>query len=190
MHALAPGAALVYVQVPGADAPMMYDQALSWLVARVRPNVVSYSSGTPEFTGARQAQAGLQAAARAGVTVVAATGDTGATEPDGTSLWPADRAVARLDPLVTAVGGTWLHVGRAGNRVRPDTAFSDVGGSFAGGAGLSAVFSRPAWQDRVRGIMGGPRDRRCEHGRQPVLPGRGVPAGPAPPDGAGRRAPA
>ncbi len=146
MHAFAPGATLIYVEVAAADTTLMYEQALSWVVARLRPDVVSYSSGAPEFQGDSQAQAGLRAAARAGVTVVAGTGDTGATAP--IALWPAS------DPLVTAVGGPWLHVDPAGNRVRPDTAFSDAGGSAVGGAGLSAVFPRPAWQNSVRAIVG------------------------------------
>lgn len=103
-------------------------------------------------------RAGLQAAARAGVTVLAASGDTGATEPDGATLWPAPIALwPASDPLVTAVGGTWLHVDAAGRRVRPDTVFSDVGGSVAGGAGLSAIFPRPAWPDSVGAIVGGHR---------------------------------
>ncbi len=43
MHAMAPGAALIYLQIPDAGAGLMYDQALSWLVSHVRPDVVSYS---------------------------------------------------------------------------------------------------------------------------------------------------
>ena len=103
---------------------------------------------------------GVQAAARAGVTVVAGTGDYGATRPEdpdeGTlypfpvTLWPAS------DPLVTAVGGTRLHTGAAGDRVSAGTAFSSIGG-FAGGAGLSAVFTRPAWQNSVRDVTGSRR---------------------------------
>ena len=113
----------------------MYDQALAWAVARVQPERGQLLLGHARVTGAPKVQAGLQAAARAGVTVVAATGDTGATEPDGTSLSPASIALwPASDPLVTAVGGTWLHTDAAGNRLRPDTAFSDAGGSFAGGA--------------------------------------------------------
>ena len=37
MHTFAPGAALIYLQVPDVDSELMYDQALSWLVARLRP---------------------------------------------------------------------------------------------------------------------------------------------------------
>jgi hypothetical protein len=46
--------------------------------------VVSYSSGLPENPEILGSRAGLQAAARAGVTVVASTReeDTGATQPE------------------------------------------------------------------------------------------------------------
>jgi hypothetical protein len=74
MHTLAPSATLVYVAVPGAPAGLLDDQALSRVVTRIRPDVVSYSSGTPEWPGAGQYRSGLRAAARAGVTVVAGTG--------------------------------------------------------------------------------------------------------------------
>ena len=56
----------------------MYDSALSWTVAHVLPDVVSYSSGAPEFTGLPGYRSGLEDAARAGVTVVAAAGTPGA----------------------------------------------------------------------------------------------------------------
>ena len=134
MHALAPGATLVYVAVPDAgSAELLYDQALSWVVTRVRPDVVSYSSGTsPEWSGAGQYQSSASQAARPSssrcrrVTVVAGTGETGPTEPEPgdkvlypfpVALWPAS------DPLVTAVGGTLLHVDRLGNRTRLHIAF-------------------------------------------------------------------
>ena len=155
MHALAPDAALVYLQIPDADPGLMYDQALSWLVSHVRPDVVSYSSGTPEFTGPARHSPGCRPPPAPGSPWWPPPGTPGppsrpapACGRRSIALWPAS------DPLVTALGGTWLHVDRAGNRVRPDTAFSDAGGSWAGGAGLSAIFSRPAWQDSVRRIVG------------------------------------
>ena len=187
MHALAPGAALVYLQTPYTGTPgLWYTRALSWLVAHDPPDVVSYSSGLPEADPIPRSRAGLQAAARAGVTVVAGTGDTGATQPEPddrflypfpVALWPAS------DPLVTAVGGTWLHTGRAGNRAVPDTVFSNVGG-WVGGAGVSGLFARPSWQDRVRDVTGNRRGiadiamdaSNCSPVavfEQPVMPGSG-----------------
>jgi kumamolisin len=172
-HALAPGAALVYLAVvPGPAAAVVgpgYDAALGWLAARYRPTVVSYSEDIPE-TWARQdgyrpvtsARAGLEAAAQAGTTVVAAAGDYGPAEPgpgsgqfQRTVAWPAS------DPLVTAVGGTRLTAGTAaGHPVFTSTAFAYTIGSIgatAGGAGLSAVFPRPSWQDPVRAVVGSRR---------------------------------
>jgi subtilase family serine protease len=187
MHALAPAATLIYLETPDTGTPgVWYTQALTWLTAHDPPDVVSYSSGLPEDPAILGSRAGLQAAARAGVTVVASTGDTGATQPEPGSrflypypvtAWPAS------DPLVTAVGGTRLHVDRTGNLTGPDTAFSDVGG-WAGGAGRSGLFTRPAWQDRVRAVVG---DRRgvadiamdasnCSPAavfEQPLIPGSG-----------------
>jgi hypothetical protein len=187
MHALAPAATLIYLETPDTGTPgVWFTQALTWLTAHDPPDVVSYSSGLPENPAIPGSRAGLQAAARAGVTVVASTGDTGATQPEPggkflypypVPLWPAS------DPLVTAVGGTRLQVDRAGNRTGPGTAFSDVGG-WAGGAGRSALFPRPAWQDRVRAVAGGRRGiadiamdaSNCSPAavfEQPLMPGSG-----------------
>jgi subtilase family serine protease len=86
--------------------------------------------------------------------VLAASGDNGASGEtyDMKSLY--DRRVVEwpaTDPLVTAVGGTQLHLSRAGQRLHPDVAWSDSGG------GWSAVFARPAYQDGVQGLAGGAR---------------------------------
>ncbi len=72
--------------------------------------------------------------ASAGVTVLAATGDTGAYA-DGV-LQPS---YPSTDPDVTAVGGTSL-VLNPSNGIASETAWTDSGG------GISAVFARPAWQ--------------------------------------------
>ena len=172
VHLLAPGARLLDVVVPpqsgsllapGGRADAMYDQALAWLVATRKPTVVSYSSGIPEAWAAPagyqpilRSRGGLEAAARAGVTVVASAGDFGPTEPaDSASAglyprpvvaWPAS------DPLATAAGGTRL--APAG---RGWAASVFASGGRAGGEGRSAIFARPAWQDRVAPIVGARR---------------------------------
>jgi subtilase family serine protease len=167
-HAMAPGARLLSLQIPAAGPDSsQYTAGLSWLVTRQQVTVVNFSAGIPErwaysttsgYAALLAARTGLQAAARAQVTVVASSGDYGATEPapDGTLYpfpvvaWPAS------DPLATAVGGTRLHTAPSGQRTSPDTVFAGQGGS-AGGAGRSAVFARPAWQDSVRAVVGSRR---------------------------------
>ena len=96
---------------------------------------------------------GVPVAAKPGyrVTVVASTGDSGAagqtystrsyfTTPEVS--WPAS------DPLVTAVGGTQLAPAGGATPRRPGLAWPDSGG------GRSAVFTRPAYQSRVAGVVG------------------------------------
>jgi len=185
-HATAPGARLVYVQTPGppalsravaasgAWAGPNLTAALAWTATRIRPDVVSISEGFPEgqspalaaryLPGASPwqplmaARSGLQAAAAAHVTVVASAGDTGGGQPTDSGqlagpavAWPAS------DPLVTAVGGTWLNVTAAGTRAGPDTAWTATCGGQAGSGGRSAAFPRPAWQDAVRAVTGSMR---------------------------------
>jgi subtilase family serine protease len=106
------------------------------------------------------------------VTVLAATGDAGATDDSnaaGTLLythravdWPAS------DPLVTAVGGTQLSLLSTGQRTQADRVWDDstnyaLDNAFSGspdpaalatGGGLSTVFARPSYQDSVAGVVG------------------------------------
>jgi len=158
-HTLAPGAALIYLAFPpDVSDSTGYDQALDWLVTRYRVTVVSYSEGFAETTEpVTRWRAGLQAAARHRVTVVAASGDWGPTMPDPAgSLYPQPViAWPASDPLVTAVGGTRLLTSPAGRVTSVISAYYDgPRGGEAGGAGLSAVFPRPPWQDSVRAIVG------------------------------------
>jgi subtilase family serine protease len=172
-HFMAPAARLVYVRIPESAGPYETGElrtamtALGWLAARRRVDVASFSWGLYEADLARSGgygqlaglRAGLKAAVGAGVSVVAGSGDSGATGPD-----PAGRGYYRFrtvpwptsDPLVTGVGGTTVDVTGRGTLARPETAGRQAGG-FAGGGGLAAVFARPAWQDQVASVVG---DRR------------------------------
>ncbi|HUY50419.1 MAG TPA: S53 family peptidase [Streptosporangiaceae bacterium] len=89
------------------------------------------------------------------VTVLGASGDTGATdyESDGATLYPYRvNSWPSSDPLVTSVGGSQLYLGNAGNRLQPDSVWND--GYGAGGGGVSAVFSRPLYQLGTRSVVG------------------------------------
>ncbi len=161
-HVLAPAAHLIYLEIPTRSS--LYMTALTWLITHQHVTVVSMSEGVPEaaMPGGRLPAGwrdGVLAAARAGVTVVADTGDNGATQPipDQNKLFPSRSVLwPASDPLVTAIGGTRLHLDAAGNRTGPDTTFANVKG-WAGGGGLSQIFTRPPWQDRVAAVTGSRR---------------------------------
>ena len=169
-HAVAPGAKIVLVETPVSETvgvtgfPEMMRAEKKLIDAGV-PDVISQSFGTAEatFPGVPQGddssllalRYAFKDAAAHHVTVLAATGDTGAAAigsdettpyPNPAIIWPAS------DPLVTAVGGTMLNLNDAGQRLAPDAVWNDVHG--AGGGGLSSVFDRPAFQNPVRAVVG------------------------------------
>jgi subtilase family serine protease len=116
--------------------------------------VISQSFAATEQTFAARAsvlrfRSVYELAARDHVTVLAASGDRGATAYTYSMQTVYDtRAVSwpATDPLVTAVGGTRLSLRRNGTRIKPDTAWNGSGG------GRSIFFSRPAYQNRVKSL--------------------------------------
>jgi subtilase family serine protease len=157
VHVMAPAARLIYLAVPPADT-YINQKGLSWLITHTDADVVSYSEGAAEpALPVQSLRSAVVAAARAGVTIVASAGDYGATEfePGGTTLYPAPTvAWPASDPLVTAVGGTQLRISASRTRAAPDTADDGETDDRAGGGGLSAIFTRPAYQDQVKGVVG------------------------------------
>ncbi len=173
-HTMAPGANIVLVETPVAETegivgiPEIVD-AENYVINHHLGDVISQSFGATEqtFTSPQQLlgqrSAYLNALAH-NVSVLASTGDTGAAnyEFDGSDLypfpaigWPAS------DPLVTAVGGLQLHLDDNGFRTQPDNVWNDPASvcsqPCAGSGGLSSVFGRPFYQDRVRYVVDGRR---------------------------------
>jgi len=157
-HVIAPGAGILLVETPtaeveGATGFPQIVQAEQYVIRRHLGGVVSMSLGATEETFASKAQLlsfrsafELAAEPQYRVTMVAASGDTGASGYTYSTKslyaspvvgWPAS------DPLVTAVGGTQLDLTASGSRRKPDVAWNLSGG------GLSSVFARPAYQDAV-----------------------------------------
>ena len=102
-----------------------------------------FSSGN--FSSLLDLRYAFKDAAAHGVTVLAASGDEGATndEADGSTLYPMRvNSWPSSDPLVTSVGGTQLNLDQAGNKLTPDVVWNY--GFGASGGGTSAVFSRPS----------------------------------------------
>lgn len=139
--ALAPGAA---IRVYGADEsdPAENDEILQQVYADLPNNpsmhILSISVGGNELDVPKdylelegQYMANL---ASAGVTVLVASGDTGATANN-----VVQTSYPTSDPDVTGVGGTSLTL-TSTNAIATETGWSGSGG------GLSVVFSRPSWQ--------------------------------------------
>ncbi|MET7484907.1 S53 family peptidase [Streptomyces sp. NPDC005538] len=168
-HAVAPDAKIVLVETAVAETegvtglPEMMD-AEKYLIDHGVGDVITQSFGATEntfpgfdqgdFSSIKKLRYAFQDANRKHVTVLASSGDGGATDynADGSAFydkpvnsWPSS------DPLVTSIGGTQLHLDDKGDRVTPDSVYNDYG---AGGGGQSHVFSRPSFQNGVKSVVG------------------------------------
>jgi subtilase family serine protease len=183
-HAVAPGAKILLVETPTAETEGTVGfpeivKAEQYVVNHHLGNVISQSfSATEQTFPSKKALLALRTAytnaARHHVTVLAATGDNGAANTmfDGktyytkpTTTWPPS------DPLVTAVGGTQLHLNAKGDHTTRDTVWNDTydkntnqfifgnpGPNALGtGGAKSVVFARPSWQNGVRKVVGNAR---------------------------------
>ncbi|WP_020497829.1 S53 family peptidase [Sciscionella marina] len=163
IHAMAPSAKIVVAATPVAETEgftglpeMMH--AVDYLTEHRIADVVSFSFGTteenfPSLDSIKTLDPALRRANRSGVSLVASSGDDGATSPAPgnqgdypfrAASWPA------ADPFVTSVGGTSLSLDENGKRTKPDELIDFSGGGF------SKVYKRPAWQNRVADITGSP----------------------------------
>lgn len=168
-HAVAPAAKIVLVETAVSETegttglPEMMD-AEKHLIDQNVGDVISQSFGATEntfpgfdkgdFSSIKKLRYAFQDADRKHVTVLAASGDGGATDLklDGKTYydkrvnsWPS------ADPLVTSIGGTQLHLNDKGDRLKPDSVYNDYG---SGGGGQSHVFTRPSFQDGVKNVVG------------------------------------
>jgi subtilase family serine protease len=183
-HTIAPGASILLVETPTSEneGTTGFPQIVSaekYVINHHLGGVISQSfSATEQTFPSRQSLLNLRGAyidaARKGITVLAASGDSGAADVKFNQVtyylhrvtsWPDS------DPLVTGVGATQLHLNAAGDNLAPPTVWNDtydvatnkfvVGNKgpnpLAGGGGRSVIFGRPAFQNGVRGIVG---DRR------------------------------
>ncbi len=174
-HAMAPGANILLVETPVSETlgvagfPQIV-KAENYVINNHLGTVISQSFAAPEQTFPNAAaimklRSAYVNAAKNGVTVLGATGDAGASgartlTPQGFAStyflhpvtdWPA------TDPLVTAVGGTQLHLDSAGNAFEPPTVWNDTplfGSPAATTGGVSTVFPRPSYQNRVASTVG------------------------------------
>jgi len=183
-HAFAPGARILLVETPtseneGRTGFPQIVRAEEYVIAHHLGGVISQSFSATEQSFASPGRlltlrGAYLDAARHGVTVLAASGDSGAADVryNGSAYylrpvtsWPDS------DPLVTGVGAVRLHLDARGDRTAPPTAWNDTysvptnryiegdrgPNPLASGGGKSVIFTRPAYQDGVRAVTGGHR---------------------------------
>ena len=181
-HAMAPGANILLVETPSSEDEGTSGfpdivKAETYVVDHHLGGVISQSfSATEETFPSRQSLLDLRsayvAAAKQGISVLAASGDSGAADVDAggqfysypVTSWPDS------DPLVTGVGGTALQLASNGTRRAPDTVWNETDSAAvnaffgstapdpaAGGGGSSIIFKRPAFQDSVKQVVGSRR---------------------------------
>jgi subtilase family serine protease len=180
-HAIAPGARILLVETPTAENegttgfPAIV-KAERYVIDHHLGAVISQSFSATEESFVRperllRLRGAYKLAFREGVTVLAASGDSGAAdlEYNGSTYylhpvtsWPDS------DPLVTGVSGVQLHLNAAGRDVGRPTVWNDsfsqptlqyitgsnVDSPLAGGGGKSVIFGRPAYQDSVAYVVG------------------------------------
>ena len=180
VHVMAPYAKiLITIAPPDSEitddaasqvAPPEFMQAVEYLSVHHLANVISISDGTAEstyshgFEEIRAQDAGELTAAANGIPVLVATGDAGAAQHLAVSSFgrpfpdsiTTGRATAAWDdsPWVTAVGGSVPDLSATGRRLGPDPVWNmwSTGDQEGEGAGFSAVYARPGYQDSVAAI--------------------------------------
>jgi hypothetical protein len=174
VHILAPYAKIIISATPADTqetddaasqvAPPEMMKAVEYIARRHLANVISISDGTGESSYSRGTpeilaqDPGELTAAAAGIPLLVATGDCGvvqnlpaASSQCGDTTTTPDTATWDDSPWVTAVGGNVPVVGKHLRLVKAPRLWS-VRGCCSSGAGYSAVFRRPAYQNAVAAI--------------------------------------
>ena len=177
-HLMAPYAKIVISATPADSqepddaasnvAPPEMMHALEYITAHHVADSISISDGTGEVTYGHgpveitSQDAGELTAAAGGIPVLVATGDCGvvqnlaiANNQCGNTSTGPDTAAWDDSPWVTAIGGSVPNINSKGQKAGPDPVWH-VGGIFAEGAGYTAVFKRPSYQNGVAKITGSP----------------------------------
>jgi kumamolisin len=133
------------------------------------PSVLSISWGTTDtnWTSGQRAsfETALASCVAKGITVIVAAGDYGVKAVSGgtdyTVQYPAS------SPYVICAGGTVVTL-NSSYAITAETPWGTSGGTFAGGGGVSSLFSVPSWQT-------GFSSKTYPGGTVATLTGRGIP---------------
>ncbi|CAG9261780.1 S53 family peptidase [Paraburkholderia caribensis] len=165
--AIAPGATLAVYFTTNSDAGFIDAVSRAVHDKTNKPSVISISWGAPESVWTAQSMNAfndvLQSAAAIGVTVCAASGDSGSSDGVGDGSDHVDFPAS--SPYVLACGGTSLQ--GSGQAVSHEVVWNDGANGGATGGGVSGTFPVPAWQEGLSAANA--------QGSKRALTGRGVP---------------
>jgi kumamolisin len=145
--AIAPGVRIGVYFAPNTDQGFIDAVTTAVHDTSLRPSIVSISWGGPENSWTEQARNALNSAfedaATMGVTVLASSGDNGAT--DGSSNGALTVDFPASSPYVVGCGGTKLTL--SGMTISSEQAWNELSDNEgATGGGVSEVFALPAYQ--------------------------------------------
>jgi kumamolisin len=145
--AIAPGAQIAAYFAPNTDQGFIDAVTTAVHDATLKPSIVSISWGGPENSWTEQSRDALnsacQDASTMGVTVLAASGDDGASDGSTNGAPTVDFPAA--SPYVVGCGGTKLTI--SGAAIGSEQAWNDLSeNEGATGGGVSEVFALPTYQ--------------------------------------------
>jgi kumamolisin len=145
--AIAPAAQIAVYFAPNTDQGFIDAVNAAVHDTKLKPSIISISWGGPEGSWTEQARDALnsacQDAATMGVTVLAASGDDGASDGDATDTPTVDFPAA--SPYVIGCGGTKLTI--SGTKILSEQAWNELSNNEgATGGGVSEVFELPSYQ--------------------------------------------
>jgi kumamolisin len=165
--AIVPQANIVVYFAPNTDAGFLNAITTAIHDTTHKPSVISISWGGAEPSWTAQAMTAMddafQAAAAMGVTVCAASGDSGSS--DGVAGGGDHVDFPASSPFALACGGTSLMA--SGGNITSEVVWNDGAGGGASGGGVSGFFSLPAWQVDLKAVN--------HQGQSVALLKRGVP---------------
>jgi kumamolisin len=149
--AVAPGVDIAVYFAPNTDQGFIDAVTTAVHDAKLKPSIISISWGGPEGSWTEQSRNALnsacQDAATMGVTVLAASGDNGASDGSANGAPTVDFPAA--SPYVVGCGGTTLTI--SGGAVGNEKAWNDLSANEgATGGGVSEFFERPAYQQNAK----------------------------------------
>ena len=151
--ALAPGALIAVYFAPNSEAGFVDAVSAALHDSQRKPSVISISWGAPESAWSQQTLGALndamQTAVALGVTVCAASGDSGSSDGVGDGADHVDFPAS--SPYALGCGGT--HITASNGRISQESVWND-GADGATGGGVSATFALPDWQKGLRVVRG------------------------------------